>query len=153
MYHTNMRLNNVLGLNENTTHHYPCHNCYFLKTDILYEIENKMKNDFDSTSKNKFRCQNDLELAFLHASYSLENGYGKKDNCLNQDYYAYGEKIKQNKKDAKNLAKRKAKCICINDGLDGKSQERVDIEIDRLQLALEEKLPYPTPFEKDVLFE
>lgn len=151
MGNTNTKANIALKLDENTSHNYPCHNCYFFDREVLENAEKLMEKDFLEVSKHKFRQRDDLEYALLHNIFALETNKGVPGFCENQ-YYLHFEENEGNDDEIKKIPDLKANCFCINDSLGG-DKSKADLEILKLSIALELKLPNPSPFENDVLFE
>ncbi|KAH3714488.1 n-acetylglucosamine-1-phosphotransferase subunits alpha beta [Pelomyxa schiedti] len=74
--HSNEIVNKYYRPNENrsnpTRHHYVGHYCYFTLTEIADLMYSRWQSEFDRTSHNKFRQNNDTAFPFLNANVALE---------------------------------------------------------------------------------
>ena len=149
---SNERLNKHFGLEINTKHYYVAHHCYFFKTDTLKEMEQLWPEDYVEIRKRKFRNKEDLAVPYLHNNLLFEQG---KANLIKETDNVYGtftEKRSSNLKLFNKIKKKHPQCICMNDAIQGISEKDLQREVSVLNGFMEHQYPYPSPFEKDVIF-
>lgn len=147
MENTNNKINKILKLPNDTEHYFPCHNFQFLDRDIIYEYQEQLKEEYLSFTKNKRRSMNDIEMQYSFSIYNSEKYKAPKTDCGKEIFYfPYVNDSKKNDIMIQELLYSNASCVCVNDN--APINKNMDDEFLKLNIALEMKYPYPSPFEK-----
>ncbi|KAH3757246.1 sugar phosphotransferase [Pelomyxa schiedti] len=130
---------------EDKEHNYVSHFCYFMRQDVLDVMYHRWSEDFDRTSKTKFRARTDTALPFLAANVALAENVAITGKARNT-YGTWKPDAEENSKWWADTWKESPYCICINDGLDNTPASLVQTE--RLTELLEERYPLPSRAER-----
>lgn len=146
--YSNRKINELFHPNEGIVKHpYVSHHCYFFKTDILREMEQKFQDRYVFTRKNKFRHGEDLAIPFQHGAYATESGKGKYVKEYNYYYGLVDNNTTNINKIINGIKKKNPQCICLNDGLDEKKPEQMNKAVNMMTDFLRSLIPKPCPFE------
>ena len=147
MENTNTNINRILNLPIDTEHYFPCHNFHLLDRDIIFEYQDQLKEEYITVSRNKGRKKTDMELYYSFAIYNYEKYKAPKAQCSSERYYyQFGVDSQNNDIMIQKLLTSNSSCICVNDN--APPNMTLDDDIIKLNIALEMKYPYPSPFEK-----
>ncbi|KAH3743027.1 Stealth protein CR2, conserved region 2 [Pelomyxa schiedti] len=148
--HSNEIINKYYRPNENrsnpTRHHYVGHYCYFTLTEIADLMYSRWQSEFDRTSHNKFRQNNDTAFPFLNANVALEENQAIISKAPN-GHSSWTSNTTKNTKTWDTIMSRSPFCVCLQDRFNDNATA-VDIEIAHLESLLCETFPSPSRFER-----
>lgn len=126
------------------------HSPQSMRVDVLQEMNEKYKNDFDRTIHNKFRDIHDISVtSYFYQHYALLSGRAlQADEKTEMVIERHDYKKKLNLIKSKNINKDYATMpisVCINDGADSYLNEEWNFEVTSF---LESFLTQPSVFEK-----
>ncbi|KAH3732348.1 Stealth protein CR1, conserved region 1 [Pelomyxa schiedti] len=127
--------------NKEEPHKYVAHHCYFMRHDVMDVMYHRWHEEFDRTSRHKFRQRADTALPFLAANVALEENLAVSASSKNI-FGTWKPDEKENAKWWKDTWAAQPYCVCINDGLDN-SLASIE-QTNKLQRLFEEKFPTPS---------
>jgi len=151
--HSNNLLNSHFhpGRSSVTKHNYAGHCGYIMRSSVLKKMAQWWPDDFEATSRRKWRHGDDTALPFLHHNTALESGIAEKQpgGLGRQRWYAGGswtENSTNNGATWRRIERSEAHCVCLQDGFG--DSPHVNEEIRRLEGLLCGMFPHRSSLEK-----
>jgi len=129
-------------------HRYSGHVCYFLHKDVIDNIYNMWPEEFEQTSRRKFRSREDTSLPFMMVNVAIEEKLGVPRSPIVGGYSTWSTNHKKNSNSWTAMMRRGADCLCVQDGFEDLNSDAVDKEVAFLEEKLCEFLPDKCSFER-----
>jgi len=102
--------------------HFGMHGPLFIVKSYVEEMYQYWPDAFRNTSKQPFRTAKDTQLVFFYNNY-VNEAHNAKSRTASFDYTKLVNKKEDVRTKLNSILRRKAKFICINDGLEGNDAE------------------------------